>query len=144
MNDLAEGERGSTVAISCSCFIPDFRRILLSTLISLCWGVGAGEGVGLGSLIASVMQGCGVVMRATHFIFYWGDEFSWLHRLYNTRCVKKPGTRHGISLLLLFMTTSLQIVFATGFADLALNPLATLNAHACLLPLGLEHLLFLL
>ena len=46
MNDLAEGERGATVAISCSCFIPDLQRILLSTLISLCWGVGGGVGGG--------------------------------------------------------------------------------------------------
>lgn len=83
MNDLAEGDlhcgdRVATVAISCSCFIPDLHRILLSTLISLCWGVGRG------SLIASLMGGCGVVMREAHFIFYWGDEIQWLHRLQYT------------------------------------------------------------
>jgi len=43
------------------------------------------------------MQGCGVVMRATHFIFYWGDEISWLHRLYNTRCVKNREQDTGYS-----------------------------------------------
>jgi len=41
------------------------------------------------------------------------------------------------------MMMSLQIRYASGFADLALYPLAILNAYACLLLLVLDHLLFL-
>ena len=142
MNDLAEGERGATVAISCSCFIPDLHRILLSTLISLCWGVGGGMGVGLGSLIASVMRWCGVVMRATHFIFYWGDEISWLHRLYNTRCVQNREQDTGYSARTLHEDFTADWV-CIWIADLALYPLDILNVFACLLLLVLGHLLFL-
>lgn len=41
------------------------------------------------------------------------------------------------------MTTSLQVGYASGLADLALYSLAILNACACLLLLVLDNLLFL-
>jgi len=76
-----------------------------------------------------------------HILLGWWDLVATQTVQY-TLC-QKPGTRHRMFLLVLFMTTSLQIVYATGFADLALNPLAILNAYACLLLLVLDHLLLL-
>jgi hypothetical protein len=119
MNDLAEGDTlrraergamGASAPISCSCFIPNLRRILLSTLISLCWGVG-GE-----SLIASLMRGCGVVMREAHFIFYWGDEISQLHGLRSTLCVKSA--QQDSVLTVTARRTSSRTGYSVGCADL--------------------------
>ena len=56
---------------------------------------------------------------------------------------QKLRTSHGIFLLVIFMTTSLHIGYVSGFAVLALYPLAILNAYACLLLFVLGHLLFL-
>jgi hypothetical protein len=88
------------------------------------------------------MQGCGVVMREAHFIFYWGDEISWLRRLYNTRCVEKG--EQGWLFLLFIVTASLRARHAFGFQDLAVYSLAILKACAYLLVFVLALLLFLL
>ena len=57
---------------------------------------------------------------------------------------QKPGTRHGVFLLVRFTTASLGIGYASEFEDIEVYPIAILKAYACKLLLVLDHLLFLL